>query len=101
MIAVLCCNCGGSEGSARAFLQKAGYKDWLTIPVQKGKDKSRSFISTLTGYPEGQMLDQFLRNASKFIVILGWNGDDLRWADISHNPTKSKIEAQVIVDVFA
>lgn len=101
MIAVLVCNCGGSEQAAREFLKRSGYNDWLSIPVQKGREKARSFISTMVGYPEAQMLDNFLKSASKFIVILGWDGDDCRWADISHNPNKSKIEAQFIINTFA
>lgn len=101
MIAVLTCNCGGSELAARTFLKHAGYPEWDSIPINKGKEKSMSLISTLIGYQEVQMLQNFLKTASKYIVILGWEGDNCKWADISHTPTKSKVEAQVIVDVFA
>lgn len=101
MIVALVCNCGGSTMSAQGFLESAGCPNWLNVDIYKGKEKGRSFLSTLMGFPEAQMLDNYLQSASKYVVIFGWNEKGCRWADISHNPTKSKIEAQVIVDVFA
>ena len=100
-IAVITCNCGSTEQLARRFLERAGYRDWLTIPVVKGKEKSRSIAKSLAGYPEAEMLDNYLQNSSKWVVIIGWNENGCRWADIVHNPTKSEIDGQLIVETFA
>lgn len=101
MIAVCTCKCGGVEQLARRFLERNGYRDWLGISIASGKEKSRSLAQSLVRYPEGQMLDNYLKTASKWVVIIGWNENGCRWTDIVHSPTKSDIEGQVILETFA
>lgn len=100
-IAVVTCNCGSTEQRARKFLERYGYRDWLTIPIVKGKEKSRNKLWTMPRYPEVEMLDNYLEKASKWVVIIGWNENGCRWADIAHNANKSEVEARFIVETFA
>ena len=101
MIAVVTCNCGSTEQLARRFLERVGYKDWLTIPVVKGKEKSRALIASLPRYDEVSMLDNYIKNASKWVVIIGWNENGCRWSDLTYSPTKSEVEAKLVVETFA
>lgn len=101
MIAIVTCACGFSESKARNFLKSVGYKDWLSIPVHKGKEKSRSVLNQLPPAPEKEMLDSFLKNASKWVVIIGYTDTEVKWSDIAHNAPKSRIEADFIVKSFS
>ena len=100
-IVVCTCRCGSTEQAARQFLSKAGYQDWLTIPIAQGKEPSLALLYQIPRYPEIEMLESYLKGASKWIVIIGWNDKGCRWSDIAHNPAKSGIEAGLIVDTFA
>ena len=99
-LAVITCQCGSVENMARNFLKSAGYQNWLTIPIEKGKEKSRRTLELIPRFLEVEMLDNFLQNASKWVVIIGWNEQSCRWSDIAHNAPKSKIEAEYIVENF-
>lgn len=100
MIGVVACHCGSSDSLVRNFLKSAGYSDWLNIPVNKGKEKSMSFLNQLPPTPEKEMLKTFLRDASKWAVIIGYTDADMKWSDIAHNGPKSRIEAEFIVRNF-
>lgn len=100
MIAVCTCRCGSTESMARNFLKSVGYPDWLSIPVHEGKEKSLSLVNQLPPTPEKEMLQHFLKNASKWVVIIGYNDTACRWSDIAHNGPKSRIEAEFVVSTF-
>ena len=100
-IAVCTCNCGSVEQLARSFLNKVGYQDWLNIPIEQGKERSRRMLSHLPNFPEIEMLDNYIKDASKWVAIIGWNDQACRWADIAHNANKSRIDAELIVQTFA
>lgn len=101
MIVVVTCLCGSVESLARNTLKRCGYDDWATIRIYKGKEKSRQIISALPRFDEVIMLDNYLKNASKWVVILGYDENNCRWTDVAHTPEKSKIEAEFIVSTFA
>lgn len=100
-IRVCTCNCGSTDQLARSFLHDAGYKDFLSIQIPRGKEASRQMLQTMPPYPEVEMLDNYLREASKWVVIIGWNENGCRWSDIAHNATKSRIDAKLIVETFS
>lgn len=100
-IAVCTCRCGSTEQLARSFLKKAGCPDWLGIPIFQGKEASLQLLERVPQFPEVEMLRNYLREASKWVVILGWNENGCRWADIVHTPTKSQEDAKVIAEVFS
>lgn len=99
-LAVITCRCGSTESVARNFLRSVNYSDWMSIPVQQGKENSLAVLNQLPPTPEKEMLQSFLRNASKWIVIVGYNQDNMKWSDISHNGPKSRIEAEFVVRNF-
>lgn len=97
MIKIIACYCGSSDSLVRNFLKSINYEHWLDISVEKGKDKSLSVVNQLPQTPEKDMLKSFLSNASKWAVIIGYDGETMRWSDIAHNGPKSKIEAEFVV----
>lgn len=99
-IAVVACLCGSSNSKARNFLKSVGYQDWLNIPIHQGKEKSLSILNQMPPVPEKEMLQNFLKNASKWVVIIGYDQMGMRWSDIAHNGPKSRIEAELIVRNF-
>ena len=100
MITVVACQCGSSESMARNFLKSVGYPDWLTIPIHRGKEKSKSVLNQMPPVPEKEMLAHFLQNASKWVVIIGYDQNSMKWSDIAHNGAKSRIEAEFVVKNF-
>lgn len=100
MIVVVSCYCGSSESLARNFLKSAGYPDWMNIAIHKGKEKSMSVLNQLPPAPEKEMLKNLLSNASKWVVIIGYDQTGMKWSDISHNWPKSSIEAEFVVKNF-
>lgn len=100
-IAVVACLCGSSNSRARNFLKSVGYKDWLNIPVRQGREKSLSVLNQLPPTPEKEELKNFLKNASKWVVIIGYDERSVKWSDIAHNAPKSRIEAEYIVKNFS
>lgn len=100
MISICTCNCGSVESLARNFLKSAGYQDWLSIPIVKGRDKSLSLLNQLPPTDEKEMLMSFLKNATKWVVIIGYDGQRCKWSDIAHNGAKSRIEAKFVVENF-
>lgn len=101
MIGVIACYCGSSDSLVRNFLKSIGYKEWLEIPIIKGKEKSTAFMNQLPPTSEKEMLSSFLKNASKWAIIIGYTEDQMRWSDIAHNGPKSRIEAEFVVKSFS
>lgn len=101
MIAVVACHCGSSESLARNFLKSVNYPGWMDIPIIRGKEKSMSVLNQLPPAPEKEMLKNFLSDASKWVVIIGYNENGMRWSDIAHNGPKSSIEAEFVVKNFS
>ena len=99
-IAVISCQCGSSDSLARNFLKSVGYRDWLSIPIHRGKEKSLSMLNQVPPTPEKDMLKSFLKDASKWVVIIGYDQNSMKWSDIAHNGPKSRIEAEFVVKNF-
>ena len=99
-IAVVACLCGSSNSKARNFLKSVGYSDWLNIPIYQGREKSLAVLNQMPAVPEKEMLQNFLKNASKWVVVIGYSQSEMRWSDIAHNGPKSRIEAEYVVKNF-
>lgn len=100
-IKVCSCQCGSTDSLIRGFLQSTGYKDWLTIPIAKGREASLAVLNGVPRSAESEALREYLRRASKWAVIVGWGGGVCRWSDIAHSATKSRIEASLVIETFA
>ena len=57
-------------------------------------------LNQLPPTPEKEMLRSFLKDASKWVVIVGYDQENMRWSDIAHNSPKSTIEAEFVVQRF-
>lgn len=101
MIYVVTCQCGSVDSLVRNFLHSVGYKDWLSIPIKRGRDQSLSVMNLLPPSTEKEILQTFLKEAGKWAVIIGTDGETCRWSDIAHNGAKSRIEAEFVVKAYA
>lgn len=101
MIKACGCLCGSTENLIRSFLQRNGYNDWLMVDVYKGKEASKRLIRSLPQYPELDMLETYVNNASKWAVIIGYNENGCRWADLTHGGAASIAHAKAIIETFA
>lgn len=101
MIKIITCLCGSSTSLVRNFLYSIKYPDWMDIPISQGKEKSLAVLNNLPNVPEKEMLRNFLKDASKWVVIIGYTDDQMKWSDIAHNGPKSRIEAEFVVKNFA
>lgn len=99
-LAIVACHCGSSNSLVRNFLKSTGYPDWLSIPIEQGKDRSLAALNYLPPSPEKEMLKSFLKNASKWAVIIGYDEASMKWSDIAHNGAKSRIEASLVVEYY-
>lgn len=99
-LAVIACMCGSSDSLVRNFLHSVGYPEWNSIPVTRGKEKSLAVLNQFPPSSDKEMLNNLLKNASKWAVIIGYNEDGMKWSDISHNGPKSRIEAEFVVRNF-
>lgn len=105
MILVLTCTCGGAERLARKVLKRAGYANWLNIPIYKGKEKSKSALSSI---PNEYLLNSrtcslgsYIDNKSKYVVVFGYGDGIVRWSDVASGGVKEQIDVDIIVDKFA
>lgn len=101
MILACGCYCGSTDNLIRNFLKRNNYRDWATIKIVKGKDKTRAMLGSLPRRDEIIMLDNFVQSASKWAVVIGIDDNACRWADIAHGGPKAAIDAGFIVAQFA
>ena len=100
MIAVVACQCGSSDSLVRNFLKSVNYEHWLDIPIAKGREKSMSVMNQLPPSNGKEILRNFLKSASKWAVIIGYDDTEVKWSDIAHSGPKSSIEAEALVNHF-
>lgn len=101
MIRVVTCQCGSVDSLVRNFLRSVGYKDWMAISIERGRDKSLSVTNQLPPGVEKETLKNFLKDAGKWAVIIGYDAETCRWSDIAHNAAKSRIEAEFVVKAYS
>lgn len=99
-LAIVACQCGSSDSLVRNFLHSVGYPDWNSIPMVRGKEKSLAVVNQLPPAPEKEMLQHFLKDASKWAIIIGYDQDSMKWSDIAHSGPRSRIEAEFVVKNF-
>lgn len=95
------CQCGGANNWIRSKLRKFNYPGSLTIPITKGKEKALSLVSTLPQTQETTDLAAHIKGASKFAIIIGTDGQSLRWTDVVNGHwVESDVDAEFIVRDF-
>lgn len=103
MIICVACQCGSSDKLIRSRLELAKYKDFLSIPVNKGKAKTESALNSIPQLPEVDMLRSHLSSVSKYAVVLGYDDEgNCRWVDLSHGQGfKNDVDLSLLVEHFA
>lgn len=102
-MALLCvaCTCGFSDKLIRTRLEHYGYADSLTIPIVRGKERSKKALDTIPQHPEVSMLRSHLAKSSKFSVVLGYDNDRCRWVDLANGKAvQNNIDLEFIVRDF-
>ena len=102
MIYCVACMCGGADGWIRSKLKKFKYKDALSVPIVKSKEKALKLISTLPQVQNTTDLTAHIKNASKFAIIIGTDGEAVRWVDVVNGHyIKNDVDAEFIIRDFA
>lgn len=102
MITCVACTCGSVDKLIRGKLEFYGYRDFLTVPITRGKEKAKSAINSIPQYPAIDMLRSHLDKCSKFAVVIGYDQDDCRWVDLSNGKAvQNNIELEAIIERFA
>lgn len=102
MIACVACQCGSSDNLVRTRLERYHYRDFLTVPIIKGKEKSLSKLNTLPQCDEIQMLRNHIQNASKWAVVIGYDESGCKWTDLANGKAiVNNVELELIIKHFA
>lgn len=100
-LACVSCTCGFADSLIRTRLNTYGYKNAFSIPIVKGKEKTKSFLNTLPQHEDLSMLRNFLKNASKYAVVIGYNDEGMRWVDLSTGKAiYNNVDLEMIISHF-
>lgn len=101
MLMCVACLCGGADNWIRSKLKKFGFSKALLIPITKGKEKALKQISALPQTQETTDLVAHINAASKFAIIIGTDGEVVRWVDVVNGQyVKNDIDAEFIIRDF-
>lgn len=104
MIYVLTCECGGVENMARAILRDAGVRDWLNVPIHKGKSKAREILSNpeISDIFAVQALLKYINETTSYAVVLGVDKakNIAIWSDAKRGKIQSRLDAQIIAENY-
>lgn len=85
MLCCVACQCGSSDKLIRTRLDFCGYRDFLSIPITKGKEKSISVLNSIPQIDAVVMLKNYIKNCSKYAVVLGYDDEgNGRWVDLAN-----------------
>lgn len=102
MLYAVSCQCGGADSWIRSKLKKFKYPQALSISIVKGKEKALSFISSLPQTQETTDLAAHIRGSTKFAIIIGTDGTNLRWVDVVNGTwVKNDVDAEFIIRDFS
>lgn len=105
MILLLACECSSAEPLARGVAQEAGIRDWLTLPLHKGKEHA---LTVLSHFPEPfkrllafRALEDHISRGGTFVVVVGYDDEYFYWSDIHSNAPSDRMDAITILKRFA
>ena len=102
MITCVACTCGSVDKLIRGKLEFYGYRDFLTVPITRGKEKAKSVLNSIPQHSAIDMLRSHLDKCSKFAVVIGYDQGDCRWVDLSNGKAvQNNIELEAIIERFA
>ena len=102
MLKAVACHCGSSDNLVRGKLHKFHCPQALSLPIIKGKEQSLKVLNTLPQFPEVAELRVHIQNASKWAVIIGYDGERLRWVDLANGQyVQNDVDAELLLKHFA
>ena len=102
MIACVACTCGSVDKLIRSRLEHYGYRDFLTVPIARGKDKSNRVLNGLPQYDAIEMVRNHIANASKFAIVIGYDDSDCRWVDLANGKgVQNNVDLEFLIKRFA
>lgn len=100
-IMCLACTCGFSDKLLRGKLEEKGYRDFLTVPIHKGKDKSKSALNTIPQTDGVQMVRNHLDGCSKYAIVVGYDNEHCRWVDMANGKAfQNSVDLEFILRDF-
>jgi len=73
----------------------------MSVPVVQGREEGMDYLSRLPRLKEREMLEDFLRRSTSYVVIVGFNGEMLKWSEVSSGGDASEVEGELIIQRFA
>lgn len=102
MIFCVACQCGSSDNLIRTRLERYGYRNFLIIPIVKGREKSLSKINSVPQVDGVDLLREHISNASKWAVVAGTDGKTCKWVDLANGKAiKNNVDLELIISNFA
>ena len=102
MIKVISCHCGSSDTLIRGRLSKFRYPAAATIPIVKGRDKSKSVLNSIPQFPEVNDIRRHLDGVTKWAILIGYDEDKLKWVDLANGTyLKNDVDAELLIKHFA
>lgn len=100
MITAIACACGNSEKLIRSRLQAAGVKDYMSVPLAIGRDKSLKAVSILPQFPEIEVLPNYISSHSSYAVVIGYDAEGANWVDVTKDGEMGQLKLKVIIRDF-
>lgn len=101
MIKCLACRCHSAQPIIRRVLRVSHHENWATESIIVGK---ADCLAELNNFPECRTigaLKRYIQDNSSWAVILGYDGEEIDWAEIGHGGTRGRLEGQMIVERYS
>lgn len=101
MIAMLICNCPNGPVKAYKFLEPL-VENWMDVPMYSGRERCNKFLAKFLDHSNTPFdVSKFMLQHGKYIIVVGWDDGQFRWADVSHGKATDQADAEAIVREFA
>ncbi len=95
------CTCGFSDKLIRSRLEHYRYQDFLSIPISRGKEKSKRALNGIPQHEGVVMAKNYLDQCSKYAIVLGYDDETSRWVDLANGKAiKNNIDLEFLIRDF-
>lgn len=92
------CMCGSADALLRRSVSKysRNVKPFVSIP--KGKEKCLRMLDTLPQFPEVSQMRNYIKNASKWVIVIGYDENSMHWVDLANGKyVKNDIDLELLL----
>ena len=100
MITCLACRCHASEPRIRRVLRESHLDGWATLPIIRGKSECLSYLEGFASSVTVEALKKYISQNSSWAVVLGYDGDNIDWAEVGHGGEKARLDGIVLVERY-